>query len=120
LTNIKPEFLELTRRKISETGGYEKQSSSLAFLPASSREKTPLSPIYPELARFYESSSDYEALILMLGHENCEVRIAAAEALGTIGDPRAIEPLFRTCMDDQIEVKVAARDALASIIIKMH
>jgi HEAT repeat protein len=56
----------------------------------------------------------------LLGHDKSEARIAAARALGNLGDPRAIEPLFRTCMDEDISVKAAARDALASIVARMH
>ncbi|MCE5298911.1 MAG: HEAT repeat domain-containing protein [Methanoregulaceae archaeon] len=120
LTSKKPEFLELTRGNISVTGGYENQSSSLTFLHTSSRDELANFQKNPELLKSYENTSDFDALILMLGHEKSEVRIAAAGALGTLGDPRAIEPLFRTCMDENISVKAAARDALASIVARMH
>lgn len=120
VTTSKLNILELTRGKISNTGGYENQSSSRTFLHTSSTDETSLSRIHSESSRLYESSSDFDALILMLDHEKSEVRIAAAEALGTLGDPRAIEPLFRTCMDEHLKVKIAARDALASIIARMH
>jgi HEAT repeat protein len=118
LTIKKPEFLELTRGEFSEIGRYENQSSSLTFLPVSSRDETSAS--LNEHLKLYGATADFDALILMLSHEKSEVRVAAAGALGTLGDPRAIEPLFRTCMDENIKVKTAARDALASIVARMH
>jgi HEAT repeat protein len=120
LTSKKPEFLELTRGEISETGGYKNQPSSLTFLHTSFRDEIKNFQNNPDLSKSYENTPDFDALILMLGHEKGEVRIAAAGALGTIGDPRAIEPLIRTCMDENISVKAAARDALASIVARMH
>jgi hypothetical protein len=120
LTSKKPEFLELTRGEISVTGGYENQSSSLTFFHTSSRDETSASQKNPELFKMNECTPDFDGLLLMLSHEKSEVRIAAARALGTMGDPRAIEPLFRTCMDENINVKAAARDALASIVVRMH
>ena len=120
MTSKKPEFLELTRGDISVTGGYENQSSSLTFLYTLSRDEIANSQNNPELSKSNENTPDFDALILMLGHEKSEVRIAAAGTLGTLGDSRAIEPLFRTCMDENISVKAAARDALASIVARMH
>jgi HEAT repeat protein len=120
LTSKKPAFLEVTRGEISVTGGYETQSSSLTFLHPSSSDEIPDSQKNQDLLTSYESTPDLDALILMLGHDKSEARIAAAGALGTLGDPRAIEPLFRTCMDENISVKAAARDALASIVARMH
>lgn len=45
-------------------------------------------------------------------------RTAAAEALGILGDQRAIEPLFRASMDEQATVREAAREALARISVR--
>lgn len=120
MTDKKPEFLELTRGENSVNAGYACQSSSLTFLHGSSGGESSLSQNNAELSFSHEITPDFDALILMLGHEKSEVRIAAAGALGAGGDPRAIEPLFRTCMDDNPSVKSAARDALASIITRMH
>ena len=120
MTSKKPEFLELTRGEISVINGGENQSSSFTFIHPSSRDDISNSKKKSELYRSCKDSPDYDALITMLGHEKSEVRIAAAGALGTLGDLRAIEPLFRTCMDDNISVKAAARDALASIVARMH
>ena len=47
-----------------------------------------------------------------------ETRIAVIAALGSYGDGRAIEPLFRACMDEDDLVKQAAREALAAIALK--
>lgn len=120
MTSKKPEFLELTRGEISVTGGYENQSSSLTFLHSSLRDETSASQKNQELFKTDERFPDFDGLLLKLSHEKSEVRIAAARELGTIGDPRAIEPLFRTCMDENLKVKAAARDALASIVVRMH
>lgn len=120
LTRKKPEFLELTRGEISVMGGYENQSSSLNFLKSRSQDEHSASKTHPELSRSFETMSDFNSLLLMLCHERSDIRIAAAEALGTLGDPRAIEPLFRTCMDENVSVKAAARDALALIVTRMH
>jgi HEAT repeat protein len=120
LTDKKPEFFESTRGENSVTAGYTNQSSSLTFLHRSSGEEKSVSYKNTELSLSHEATPDFDALILMLGHEKSEVRIAAAGALGAGGDSRAIEPLFRTCMDDNPSVKSAARDALASIITRMH
>jgi HEAT repeat protein len=120
LISKKPESLELTRGDSSATGDDDHQSSFPIFLHASSPDETSASKKNPELSKSSETTSDPDALILLLGHEKVDVRIAAAGALGSMGDPRAIEPLFRTCMDENTRVKAAARDALASIIARMH
>lgn len=44
--------------------------------------------------------------------------IAAITALGKLGDRKAVEPLFRACMDEDDRVKQAAREALAAIARK--
>jgi HEAT repeat protein len=120
LTRKKPEFQELTRGNISVSGGSEDPSRSLDFLHASSRDESSTSHYTIEFSRSIENTTDFDSLIVLLGHEKTEVRIAAAAALGNLGDPRAIEPLFRTCMDENPGVKSAARDALASIIARMQ
>lgn len=52
----------------------------------------------------------------MLGDPDPGTRIAAADALGKMGDPRAINPLFVASMDALPGVKRAAWDALARIM----
>jgi len=54
------------------------------------------------------------------GVKEPDIRITAARALGKQGDPNAIEPLFKACMDENCGVKSAARDALALIVAQMH
>jgi HEAT repeat protein len=57
----------------------------------------------------------YDSMLVFLNSADSEVRIAAAEALGRLGDSRAIEPLFRACMDEDRRVKQAAREALSRL-----
>jgi hypothetical protein len=57
----------------------------------------------------------FDRLIDSLSADRREQRIAAAELLGRLGDSRAIEPLFRACMDEDGGVKEAARMALSRI-----
>jgi HEAT repeat protein len=57
-------------------------------------------------------------IISLLTSGDRETRITAIVALGKLGDRRAIEPLFRACMDEDDLVKQAARDALAAIAMK--
>ena len=58
----------------------------------------------------------FETLVTMLGDPDPGTRIAAADALGKMGDPRAINPLFVASMDALPGVKRAAWDALARIM----
>jgi len=58
----------------------------------------------------------FETLVADLSDERPDARIAAADALGMMGDPRAVEPLFVASMDPLPGVKMAARDALARIL----
>jgi len=44
---------------------------------------------------------DLEGLFKALGHKDYEVRGNAAEALGKIGDKRAVEPLIQTLLEDK-------------------
>jgi HEAT repeat protein len=57
-------------------------------------------------------------IISLLNSGDRETRIMAITALGRLGDKRAIEPLFRACMDEDDFVKQAAREALAAIAMK--
>ena len=52
-----------------------------------------------------------EESITLLFAPEIPTRIAAASALGILGDQQAIEPLFRTCMDDHAAVRDAARES---------
>ncbi|MFA5295158.1 MAG: HEAT repeat domain-containing protein [Methanoregulaceae archaeon] len=62
----------------------------------------------------------FETLVALLGDARPDTRIAAAHALGNLGDPRAVEPLFVASMDALPGVKTAARDALARIMRPRH
>jgi HEAT repeat protein len=54
-------------------------------------------------------------LIQALNDPQPAVRIAAAEALGQIGDVDAVDPLIRTTRDEREDVRIAAASALARI-----
>lgn len=54
-------------------------------------------------------------LIEALKDSHHDVRIAAAEALGEIGDPDAVDPLIRVSCDAREDVRIAAAGALGRI-----
>jgi len=56
-----------------------------------------------------------EPLIAALKDAEWRVREAAAEALGKIGDPRAVEPLIDALQDKEWFVQRTAAEALISI-----
>jgi HEAT repeat protein len=56
-----------------------------------------------------------EPLIAALKDKDSDVRKAAAEALGKIGDPRAVEPLIAALKDAEWHVRKAAAKALVSL-----
>ena len=58
---------------------------------------------------------DVDKLIKALGYKDASVRKSAAEALGSIGDARAVEPLSSVLSDEDLMVAAAARDALIMI-----
>jgi len=60
----------------------------------------------------------FHDIVSFLTSGDAETRITAITALGRLGDTRAIEPLFRACMDEDDLVKQAAREALAAIAMK--
>jgi HEAT repeat protein len=120
LTIEKPERLELTRGETTIPSGYDNQSSLLIFHRTQSVKKDSVTHDGPPADAGKEHESDIDALITLLGHEKSDIRITAARALGNLGDPDAIEPLFKACMDENIAVKSAARDALALIVAQMH
>lgn len=62
-----------------------------------------------------EAKEDVEGLIQALKDEDDDVREAAAEALGRIGDVSAVEPLIQTLEDESILVQCEASDALVRI-----
>jgi len=59
---------------------------------------------------------DVDGLVRALAPENdYDVREAAADALGEIGDPRAVEPLIAALGDPDGDVREAAAEALGTI-----
>jgi len=61
----------------------------------------------------YVGKPAVKPLIVLLGDKEVRLRVAAAYALGDIGDPRAIEPLKAALNDKHEEVREAAATALA-------
>jgi HEAT repeat protein len=59
-------------------------------------------------------------LITALKDKSYDVRENAAEALGWIGDPRAIEPLQEALNDRHWGVKMKAENALIKIEYKLN
>ena len=120
MTIEKPDTVELTRGETTIKGGCDNQSSLLIFYRT---QPVPDGSIPGEDSSADPSKgigSDFNALIGLLSHEEPDIRITAARTLGKQGDPNAIEPLFRACMDENCGVKSAARDALALIVAQMH
>lgn len=56
-----------------------------------------------------------DALVKALTHPDAKIRSEAAEALGKLRDPRAIEPLVAACGDDVLDVRHSAMWALGNI-----
>jgi HEAT repeat protein/CHAT domain-containing protein len=55
-------------------------------------------------------------LLALLTNEDAEVRRAAAEALGQLGDPRAVEPLIALLEDEDSLVRTATTVALGNLV----
>jgi HEAT repeat protein len=55
------------------------------------------------------------SLIRALNDEDAEVRAAAAEALGKLGDVRAVDPLEEALNDESAAVKLRATWALEKL-----
>ena len=60
-------------------------------------------------------ASTLEGLIERLSDENEGTRWKAAESLGRLGDPRAVEPLIETLWDDDARVRLKAAYALGML-----
>ncbi len=58
---------------------------------------------------------DIPKLIKALGYKEVSVRKSAAQALGEIGDARAIEPLLTALKDEDFTASLSAADALGKI-----
>jgi len=59
-----------------------------------------------------EAAKDVNGLIKALKDSDRWIRRAAAEALGGIGDARAVEPLIQALKDRDVDVRKAAANAL--------
>ena len=76
-----------------------------------------LSSCKPNVERL-EQKQDVRGLIRALDHQEADVlqqtrvRRTAAQALGRIGDPQAVEPLITALMHDLSPVAIAAAHAL--------
>ena len=68
-----------------------------------------------EIIKKVEERGKKHPLILALQDKDWEVRMCAAEALGKIGDARAVEALLRTLEDGDDEVRRSAAEALGKI-----
>ena len=68
----------------------------------------------PDIYR-WEEKGDVTSLISALQDDNATVRWKAAEALGEIGDKRAVEPLISALQDDNATVREDAAWALGEI-----
>jgi len=60
-------------------------------------------------------SNTLETLVEKLSDDNEGTRWNAAEALGRLGDPRAVEPLIDTLWDDDARVRLKAAWALGML-----
>ena len=67
-----------------------------------------------------ETTLLFPDVISLLVSPDRGTRIMAINALKISGDRQAVEPLFRACMDEDDQVKQAARDALAAIAMKFR
>jgi HEAT repeat protein len=61
---------------------------------------------------YYRRQAALEVLIATLVDHDRELRVAAAEALGRVGQTAAIRPLLRTLQDEEAEVRIAAAKSL--------
>jgi HEAT repeat protein len=61
-----------------------------------------------------EAKRDTQGLIKALSFKDAAIRMAAAEALGPLKDPTAVEPLVGLLKDDNAGVRIAAVAALAA------
>jgi HEAT repeat protein len=69
----------------------------------------------PPNVKKLEQKGDVEGLIKALCHEDKDVRQKAAEALGRMGDVRAVEPLILALKDSESDVAADAAGALGKI-----
>ncbi|MDD1699114.1 MAG: HEAT repeat domain-containing protein [Methanoregula sp.] len=91
-------------------------NNTAAGIPSSDRD--PAEKEMPEQVSLDSSPDQNERLahfIQMLTDDNEGNRWKAAEMLGRIGDPKAVEPLIETLWDDDSRVRLKAAWALGQI-----
>lgn len=68
-----------------------------------------------EKIRKYKARKNIRALIKALHYPKATLKTIAAEALGKIGDSRAVEPLIKTLKDKNVNVRISAAKALVKL-----
>jgi HEAT repeat protein len=68
----------------------------------------------------YETGNEIEPLLNALTDPSAEVRVAATETLGQVGDARAIPALKRALQDQDSHVRAAAVRSLGEIVSRTH
>ena len=91
----------------------ERATRAVSVTPPAGESATP-EPIAPTQARGRDTA--VPALLSVMNDENAAVRLAAIEALGQQGDPRAIDALLQALRNDtDARVREAAAEALGNI-----
>jgi len=72
-------------------------------------------PLFGPNVEEMERERNIDGLTNALKHRNNNVRRKAADALGRIGDAKAVEPLIQTLKDSDINVVWEAMTALAKV-----
>jgi len=78
-------------------------------------EATIFSKITKEKIEQWEKGKKVYNLIKTLKHKDYTLRMAAASALGNLGDTRAVEPLIEALEDEYWNVKASAASALGNL-----
>jgi hypothetical protein len=119
MTRMGVDTVEKTKPDISHSGEHNNTIKNPSLLIPGQPFST-IGEISPAVVLTKEvgGRSLVEKSITLLFALEPSTRIAAADALGTLGDQSAIEPLFRACMDENAIVKQAAREALARISMR--
>jgi HEAT repeat protein len=95
-------------------GAVPDQHSDLLALHAEAADPAERALLARALARTGRSEA-VDPLVADLGHPSRRVRLAAADGLGRLSDPRATVPLLRVALHDDAPLAAAAREALAAM-----
>lgn len=76
-------------------------------------ENSPPEPIMPD--REKRKEENFEKIVNQLGHDHIPYRVKAAEALGRIGDERAVQPLLPLLNDPSPDVQWVTAQALGKL-----